>query len=154
MNIFDVLQATDICSGAPPGEDFELSEELKRACDARDWRLNEDRARLTKWPKSVGSSSLQICFFSVFYVYAIQNISPHLNIRYIVKLRETARVEEDPSSSCKNYPYKKFSSYRWIKYVSNNNKHLAQSLRRRLPGPPLEGYSVQPRAGTWGPSFK
>ena len=48
MNIFDVLQATDICAGAPPGEDFELSEELERARDARVWRPNQDRAGLTK----------------------------------------------------------------------------------------------------------
>ena len=47
-NVFDVVQPTNTCAGAPPGEDFELPEELERACDARVWRPNQDRAGLTK----------------------------------------------------------------------------------------------------------
>ena len=78
----------------------------------------------------------------------IDNISPP-NIRYIVKLRETVHVEEDPSRSCKNYPYKNFSIYRWVRDVRKNmNTHLAQRLRWQLPGPPLEGYSAWPNAST------
>ena len=78
----------------------------------------------------------------------INNISPP-NIRYIVKLRETVHVEEDPSRSCKNYPYKNFSIYRWVRDVRKNmNTHLAQRLRWQLPGPPLEGYSAWPNAST------
>ena len=41
--------------------------------------------------------------------------SPYSPLRYIVKLRETIHVEEDPTNTCQNYPNNQFDSYRWIR---------------------------------------
>ena len=40
--------------------------------------------------------------------------SPYSSLRFIVKLRETIHVEEDPTNTCRNYPNNQFDSYRWI----------------------------------------
>ena len=38
--------------------------------------------------------------------------SPFSSLRFIVKLRETIHVEEDPTNTCRNYPNNQFDSYR------------------------------------------